>query len=64
MQAEIDAQPMPPPHESGCPRTVDVHCNDCGATSPSAAFHFVGCRCALCGSFNTAVSSDATAASS
>jgi hypothetical protein len=60
MQAEIDAQPMPPPSESGCPATVSVHCNDCGLDSSPVPFHFLGCRCSTCGSFNTAISSSSS----
>ena len=60
IQSEIDAQPMPPPRESGCPATVSVHCNDCGLDSPSVPFHFLGSRCSTCGSFNTAISSAAS----
>ena len=54
MQQSIDLQPMPPPSESGAPEFVTINCNDCGETGGSP-FHFIGCRCSNCGSFNTAI---------
>jgi len=45
----VDAQPMPP--QFADTRAV-VHCNDCLARS-SVAYHWLGCKCAMCDSYNT-----------
>lgn len=46
---EIENQPMPPPYDAW--RSIIV-CNDCQAKS-NVAFHFLGLKCANCGSYNT-----------
>jgi hypothetical protein len=49
LEDEIASQPMPPRWRG---TIVEVRCNDCGGKS-RCNYHWLGCRCALCDSFNT-----------
>jgi RING finger/CHY zinc finger protein 1 len=45
----ILSQPMPDEYK----KKVNIKCNDCNATSNDVDYHFLGCKCSQCGSYNT-----------
>jgi len=49
MDAAVRMQPMP---ESYSKLVSKVYCQDCGKTG-KVPYHFVGCKCSSCGSYNT-----------
>lgn len=49
LEDEIASQPMPSRWRG---TIVEVRCNDCGGKS-RCGYHWLGCRCGLCDSFNT-----------
>jgi len=49
LDAAIRMQPMPPAYANV---TSKIHCQDCGKLG-EVNYHFVGCKCTFCGSYNT-----------
>jgi RING finger/CHY zinc finger protein 1 len=48
----ISQQPMPDEYK----KKVNLVCNDCEKKTTEADYHFLGCKCGHCGSYNTALS--------
>ena len=48
----ISQQPMPDEYK----KKVNLVCNDCEKKTTEADYHFIGCKCGHCGSYNTALS--------
>jgi len=49
LDAAVRMQPMPDAYQS---TVSNIYCQDCNKTS-DVKYHFVGCKCNLCGSYNT-----------
>eukprot|EP00957_Ditylum_brightwellii_P017637 1328842-Ditylum_brightwellii.AAC.1 len=49
LDAAIRMQPMPAAYSA---TVSDIYCQDCGKRG-KVPYHFVGCKCSYCGSYNT-----------